>query len=204
MRNRRTIYGKWPIEPNELARLINQKRWRRPRFPNCPGTQELFECLHAIGGSLPQDLKSKVVTANGIGKIGTFFNDKKKRGRRAFLLDFLWWREGYGTMLAAESELSAGDEKSLIHDFEKLLCWKSPLKLMIVRESPALTAEKIRKILGDYARKWVPQLVKNECYILFVFGTRTGRNSAYSFISPKDRARSFRFTQIELSESVKG
>jgi hypothetical protein len=194
----KNVHGQFPIEPAELAHKLNDKRWSNSRTRHFPETQELFEFLQSLGTAQRKQLKSKVVTAKGIGSASFFFLDKKKR-RKAFLLDFLWWKEGWGTLLAAESELSATDKGSLAHDFEKLLCWKSPLKLMIAREASKVSAEKISNDLGEYARKWVPQCAKGECYVLFVFGTNGNENSAYAYVAPKDGARDFRFERISLA-----
>ena len=158
----RNVYGELPIHPVKLVRKLNQ-RWPRGKGKFFPKTQQLFEYLESIGQCLPLRLRRKVVTEKGLA---SFYLDKRKR-RRAFLLDYLWWSHR-GTLLAAESELGEGIS-GMQHDFEKLLCWKSPLKLMVVREHPKISAERIREELSPYALT-VPQLVKGECFLLFVFG----------------------------------
>ena len=185
---KRNVYGKMPIEPINLVRRLN-KRWPRGKGRFYPETQDLFEFLERMGKSLPSHIEGKVVTKKGFR---AFYLDKKHR-QKAFLLDYLWWSSS-GTLLAAESEFGYGIA-GMQHDFEKLLCWKSPLKLMIVREHRKISAELIRKELSVYAST-VPQLVKGECFVLFVFGKV--KNSAYIYVAPRDGAPKFNFETLNV------
>ena len=213
------VYGKLPITPLELIQSLDSRKFGKHelRFPNSkryyPDTEDLFEYLNAVGEARHVD--GKKVTAKGIKCFHLDKNAKRRatgKHNKAFLLDYLWWKNGQGTLLAAESELSLYDEKSVRHDFEKILCWKAPLKLMIVREPPDKRQTKGNKTKndekshenftgwGDSLTKYVreemafPQFVKNECVLLFVFGKK--ENSAYAWVGQKDRDRNFYLEKI--------
>ena len=187
----RNVFGRLPIRPVDLILSLNA-RWPRGKGRYYPKTQELFEFLEKIGKSKSKAIDSKRVTARGAQNFSAFYLDKNRK-IHAFLLDYLWW-SNKGSLLAAESEFVEGIV-GMKHDFEKLLCWKAPLKLMIVREHPRILAETIRQVLSEYARS-VPQLVKGECFVLFVFGKAA--NNAYLYVAPKDGASKFNFEAMPV------
>jgi hypothetical protein len=121
----------------------------------------------------------------------------RKRGKKPFLLDYQWCKGGAGTVLAVESELSTREIRGFKHDFEKLLCWKSPLKLMIAWETPGLKAERISKELSEYASEGLSQFVKDEVFLLFVFGPKN-QNHAYGYVAPGGDNTKFEFNKIPL------
>jgi hypothetical protein len=102
-------------------------------------------------------------------------------------------------LMACESEMSARQIEHLSHDFEKLLCWKAPLKLMIACENGKLAAREIASGLGKYANKNVKQFVKDECFVLFVFGK--DQNHAYTHVASGSQDSSFEFTEQTMIES---
>jgi len=99
-------------------------------------------------------------------------------------------------VLAVESELSAREIRGFQHDFEKLLCWKSPLKLMIAWEIRELDSEKIREKLSEYARG-MQQYVRDEVFLLFVFGRK--ENHAYGYVTLGGANTEFEFQKVALN-----
>jgi hypothetical protein len=185
---RKNIFGELPIDPIELAKKINSHRWSNSEMRHYPPTAELFGFLDSLRKKARKPIRSKVVTKEGIEAY-------YEKGHR-FVLDFLWWTST-GTALAVESELSS-TLKGMLHDFEKLLCWKSPLKLMIVREHPpGIRADLIARKLSEDAQN-MSQFFKGECFVLFIFG-EAGKNRAYAYCVLKDRTNRFEFVEIPLS-----
>jgi hypothetical protein len=66
---------------------------------------------------------------------------------------------------------------------------------MIAREHPKIPAKLIAAKLSEDARS-MSQFVKNECFVLFVFGMT--KNSAYIYKALKDQANRFEFEEISL------
>lgn len=183
-----SVFGRLPVEPRKLIEELNRK-WCSKR----PQTKEVFRHLARVGRS--RGLTSKGATGK---ELKSYYRGGSKT-RREFLIDFLWWDQGFGTVLAAESELSDRTIRGLKHDFEKLLCWKSPMKLMLARERRAYNAKKIATELSNYAKRNVRQVVKNECFVLFVFGISGSKNRAFIHCSSRDRSGEFRFREYSLA-----
>jgi hypothetical protein len=187
-----TLYGDLPVSPERLAEELDKLANRNDERP---GTLGLMRYLDQLGQEVTsRKIETKVETEEGLKDFASYFNDRENK-RRAFLLDFLWWQEGLGTLLAVESEISDPSIKGLQHDFEKLLCWKSPMKLMITTEHPGRSAEVIAHELSVYARNCCSQYVPNETYLLFVYGEP--RNHAYVFVAGEGRG--FEFRKIGLA-----
>src|SRR5947209_416891 len=165
--------GKSPISPSDLISRLHRHKLTDTRTD----TQELLRFLSDIGRAV--HVESRTETTSGLEDFSVFYNDPD-RERKAFLLDFLWWKQGFGTLLAVESELSDKTEKGFQHDFEKLLCWKAPLKLMVVKEQKQEPVQ-IAKSLSAYARSNFEQFFPNETFVLFVFGNN--ENQAFVFTS---------------------
>ena len=61
-----------------------------------------------------------------------------------FLLDVVWYSElNGGIRLAVESEL--GGPEAVLYDFEKLMCIKSPLKLLLVEQGRPRMVERLER-----------------------------------------------------------
>ncbi|HEV7675154.1 MAG TPA: hypothetical protein VGQ12_11545 [Candidatus Angelobacter sp.] len=149
-----------------------------------------------MGEKLRSRPKSKVVVHDGMRdwtKVKSFYRGNEKC--REFLIDFLWSQKGFGTLLACESEMCA-NLKGMQHDFEKILCWKAPLKLMIVQERRDATPQQIAVGLAGYANDNVHQFVKDECFLLFVFGAEG--NHAYGHLASGSAREAFNFVEIPL------
>jgi len=128
-------------------------------------------------------------------EVKSFYRGNKDEKCREFLIDFLWSQKGFGTVLACESEMC--DKLSgMQHDFEKLLCWKAPLKLMIVQERKDAPPTKIASGLANYANDNVHQFVRGECFLLFVFGAEG--NYAYAHVASGSATEEFDFIEIRL------
>src|SRR5688572_13387973 len=111
------VFGELPIIPTLLARKLKMKKWSNRHGRFYPETRELFNFLNFLAKrTAKKTVTSKVVTAKGIKP---YYLDKKTQ-QKGFVLDYLWWSEPGGTLLAAESELSDSIQ-GMKHDFEKLL-----------------------------------------------------------------------------------
>ncbi|GAC1646497.1 MAG: hypothetical protein NVS9B15_04570 [Acidobacteriaceae bacterium] len=183
-------YGSLPIEPVRLAQLLHQASDNKALK-----TKKIFAILDKLREkALQQDVEPKVVRSKGIedvskSELTAFYSGNREKRRGEFLLDFLWWKESHGTLLAVDSEISAGTG-GINHDFEKLLCWKAPLKLLIAKElNPSRSSEKIRDETSKYART-NRQLLKDEVFLLFVLGNP---NISYYYVVKSDGDTAFDF-----------
>lgn len=190
-------YGTLPIHPLMLLEKLDSA-WRESDQIDIPTTEDLFGFLEKLGEKTLGRPKAKVVVADGLhdwSEVKSFFGGKDRKECREFLIDFLWSQKRFGTLLACESEMCA-NLKGMQHDFEKILCWKAPLKLMIVQEHRDATPEQIAAGLAGYANDNVHQFVKDECFLLFVFGTEG--NHAYGHVASGSVNQAFEFAEIPL------
>jgi hypothetical protein len=189
-------YGTLPIHPMALLEELDNA-WREGDQINIPATQELFRFLERLGEKARGHPKGKVVEDDGLHdwkEVKSFFGGKERQCRE-FLIDFLWSQKGFGTLLACESEMCA-NLIGMQHDFEKILCWKAPMKLMIVQERRDATPQQIADGLAGYANDNIHQFVKDECCLLFVFGAEG--NHAYGHVSSGAVAEAFEFIEVPL------
>lgn len=103
----------------------------------------------------------------------TFPDDDRRRSkpRSQWLYDLIWWNDSPGhkaVCLAVESEWNR-PVGEVLHDFEKLLAVKSPLKLMIYRTSTN-TAQTVRDGIEKYILNFT-QHVDGEEYVFCEFQT---------------------------------
>ena len=109
-------------------------------------------------------------TGKKLGFITFPDNDKRlSKARGQSLFDLIWWddrRGRKGVALAVESEWNA-NQGEILHDFEKLLFIKSPLKLMIYRVR-GKNKDLVREAIKDYLLHF-RQHVHGENYILCEF-----------------------------------
>jgi hypothetical protein len=188
-------YGALPIEPPVLIDKLDQA-WREGIRVRIPSTKEIFECLKQIGEDLRSHPESKVVVHEGMRdwtEVKSFYRGNEKC--REFLIDFLWSQKGFGTLLACESEM-CDKLTGMQHDFEKILCWKAPVKLMIVQERRDATPQQIADGLASYANDNIHQFVKDECFLLFVFAAEG--NHAYGHVASGAATEAFDFVEIPL------
>ncbi|MCU1255737.1 MAG: hypothetical protein JWM83_2036 [Candidatus Angelobacter sp.] len=167
------LFGPLSIRPTDLARIIATKvlplagkieRRNRRKFGHAVDTPKRRAIrTNAVKTTLRREGK----------KLGfhTFpDNDRRlKKIRGQWLFDLVWWDDSprrKGIALAVESEWNAG-KNDILHDFEKLLCIKSPLKLMIYRVRGA-NKEQVRDGIKEYLLGF-GQHVQGENYILCEF-----------------------------------
>lgn len=166
-------FGRLAIRPPDLSRILATKviplagrierRNRRKIEPSMKAPKRRAIRTQAVKTVLRREGK----------KFGfhTFpDNDKRlQKGRSQWLFDLIWWddRPGRkGVALAVESEWNAG-KNHILHDFEKLLCIKSPLKLMIYRVR-GKNGDQVRDGIEEYLLGY-RQHVHGENYILCEF-----------------------------------
>ena len=167
------LFGKPSLRPTELARIIATKviplagRIERRNLRKL-GSGENSPKRRAIR---TQAVKTVLRREGKKLKFHIFpDNDKRrKKPRGQWLFDLIWWddRKGRkGVELAVESEWNA-NKNEILHDFEKLLSIKSPLKLMIYRVR-GNNKDQIRNEIRKYFLGFC-QHVHGENYILCEF-----------------------------------
>jgi len=125
-----------------------------------------------------------------------------------FMLDAVWWQEdqtGAAAVLAAECEWASWERKAerranvVGHDFEKLLQFKAPMKLMIFEPNTLETRIAIHRRFEEYLRRF-RQHVAGELYVFvdFSYGScfsyvceinRDGRNEELSLTPMNTESR---------------
>src|SRR5205823_5346422 len=95
----------------------------------------------------------------------------------------VWWDDkAHQTVLACESEWGNPDEVE--YDFEKLLSFKSPLKLLIYGDCDAEQWKETHKRIKGVTTKF-SQHVKGEVYVIVEFSF--GKCFSYWFRVPADK-----------------
>jgi len=196
------LFGRPVIRPTELATLVAQsvipmaKKLRRHALRKGLSEEDIPRMRALRTRAVKVVLRRK---GKHLG-LRTFPDSDKRRGKpiSEWLFDLIWWddRPNRNRMaLAMESEWSTS-VSGVIHDFEKLLSVKCPLKLMIYRVRPknAVQArEEIRKCLQQYG-----QHVPGERYVLCEF--QSGWHcSAYLFHvkdAPRGRVKEVTFRSL--------
>jgi len=169
------MFTEQPIDPSSLLSQLVAGVDQRTKLPYQEGenktwTRAVKETLKYIGERPPLNFTS-------------LFTDKEKE-EREFLLDFVWWdsREGQGAALAAECEwrfpprVSPNDYKLLVaEDFDKLLVFKSPVKLMIFGSEPEHKdmQDSILDELRGYLRRYKDHIA-GETYLFLDFAPKRG------------------------------
>jgi hypothetical protein len=108
-----TIFGEPLVDPALIAAKVIRTLRRQQRDGRPDWTQALKDVLCAFAIRRDCDV---------------YPDTHAKRGE--WLLDLVWYNRKKGTIhLAVESEW--GDKQCVLDDFEKLLCIKAPLKIMV-------------------------------------------------------------------------
>jgi hypothetical protein len=97
-----------------------------------------------------------------------------------WLLDIVWYSTSKGGIqLAVESELGRGDD--VLDDFERLMCVKSPLKLLL----SGLGESRMMQQLNDLEQYLInfEQHIEGETYLLVDFAH--GSHQCYKFVVPR-------------------
>jgi hypothetical protein len=163
------IFGNIPINPkqlvSELDRLVSEATKSIDlRKENTAWTASIKKALAAMAKK---------------SELQPFYSDSAEEISE-FLLDVVWWEEKGGSRRAALGvECEWGDPRShsiehranqVIEDFEKLLQFKAPLKLMIFSADNAEMRRATHKKLLEYLRSFA-QHVSGECYVFVEFAS---------------------------------
>ena len=155
------------IRPDELARRLLREVRGRNLDPNKDSlwTDAVMESLNKIAVDVrkpPRNLSKDQLQT---------LHTSTRTGVHEFLLDYMWWYHDPDTgkqscALAVESEW--GDVQAVEDDFEKLLAFKSPIKMMIFSSHWRKTGDdlvgRIEECLRFYGRH-----EKGEVYLLVDF-----------------------------------
>lgn len=167
------LFGTLSLRPTELARIIATKVLPLAARIERRNKKKLGHALNAPKRRAIRTTAVKVILRREGKKLGfhTFpDNDKRlKKVKSQYLLDLVWWSDTpgrKGLALAVESEWNAG-KNDILHDFEKLLCIKSPLKLMIYRVR-GVSKDQVRDGIIEYLVGF-GQHVRGENYVLCEF-----------------------------------
>jgi hypothetical protein len=159
------LFGNPPIEPAELLQIVtSQVPARAKSEPTIDWTQAVKEVLCELG----LKLEFKIYASIHLGS----------EKHREWLLDVVWYSPGSGGIhLAVECEW--GEEDEVLDDFEKIMCTKSPLKLMLFSSGETLPSQpslvqKLQEYLADSE-----QNVDGELYLLVDFSG--GEHRCYEF-----------------------
>jgi hypothetical protein len=93
--------------------------------------------------------------------------------RPQFLWDFIAYVQGAGILIAAESEWENKSTPEIMHDFEKLLYVRSPIKLMMCRvEEGKKAATELCDELFDYMQRTCTDFSPGELFIIYCLRER--------------------------------
>ncbi len=155
------ILGERPIEPKQLVTELMQRATATARKID-PGEEDTA-WTKAVKLALDAMARDRGFTAH--------YSNREEENSE-FLLDLVWWKQdkkSCGAVLGMECEWGNADQ--VLEDFDKLLQFKSPLKLMI------FTADTARKRRGIHAKllerlRSFAQHVRGECYVFTEFTKR--------------------------------
>ncbi|HEX3153101.1 MAG TPA: hypothetical protein VHV32_00680 [Candidatus Angelobacter sp.] len=161
------IFGTLSIHPSEFIATINAKatevvRSRDPEERNTAWTHAVKQALAAMGRDLGFE---------------PFFSDPQNK-RSEFMLDLVWWKQdqdGAWAALGVESEWGNPRVRDckvragcVADDFEKLLQFKAPVKLLTFTADNNEMRRSIHDMLQRYLRQFC-QHVAGEMYLFIEF-----------------------------------
>jgi hypothetical protein len=162
------LFGNPPINPAELLQIITSQVPARAKTEHDPDwTKAAKEVLCDLG----KKRGFKIYASIHLGS----------EKHHEWWLDIVWYSSGSGGIqMAVESEW--GKEEAVLDDFEKIMCTKSPLKLMLFSSREKLRSEqrlvqKLQEYLADFE-----QNVDGETYLLVDF--TCGGHQCYEFRVP--------------------
>jgi hypothetical protein len=165
------LFGNPPIDSAELFKIVtSQVPARAKRNRSTEFTQAVKEVLFELGSEKDRGLRVYASIHLGAEK------------HEEWLLDVVWFSVQRGIQLAVESEW--GKVEQVLDDFEKLMCVKSPLKLMLFSSSEtglsgSIVVGRLEEYLTDFE-----QNVKGEIYLLVDF--TGGGHQCYEYKVPHD------------------
>jgi hypothetical protein len=156
------IFGEQPISPEKLVERLNCRATEiatehRPPNTNTAWTYAIMQALDELAQQQQRGYRQIV--------------------RPQFILDAVWWQDkpGNAAVLGVESEWGNPRIRDcqqrancVAEDFEKLLQFKAPMKLMIFQADNVEMRRAIHKILLDYLQAF-RQHVAGETYVFIEF-----------------------------------
>ena len=164
-RQRGMLFGRMPMRPAELLKELVSKI---PVKAEKEGKESWNEATKKVLCELGKK-KGFLVYARSVRLENMRLHE--------WLLDVVWWSWRNGVQLAVESEL--GNEQAVLDDFEKLMCIKSPLKLLLVEQGRPSTLRGVEKYLAGFN-----QHVRGETYLVVDF--HGGRHECYQYVVKRD------------------
>ena|SRR6185312_4773369 len=188
------IFGSYPIEAPQLVKRLNEHATRIVK-PH-EGTEAWTIAIKRALQEIAVECRCKCLCTD------------KSMKQSEFMLDAVWWQEdqtGAAAVLAAECEWASWERKAerranvVGHDFEKLLQFKAPMKLMIFEPNTLETRIAIHRRFEEYLRRF-RQHVAGELYVFvdFSYGScfsyvceinRDGRNEELSLTPMNTESR---------------
>jgi hypothetical protein len=177
------IFGTSPITPNELVGELNRRATETAQTldPLDRNTAWTTAIKHALA----------VMAAKH--ELRPFYSNRKE-GISEFLLDVVWWEQDSTSrraVLGVECEWgnpwdrsAEGRAEAIVEDFEKLLQFKAPLKLMIFSANNVAMRTAIHDKLLEYLRSFA-QHASGECYVFMEFAS-SGQCYSYTCDIKKD------------------
>ena len=170
-----------PIDPVDLLKVVVNK------IPALVKTERLAEWTE--------------VTKQVLCKLGRRQKDitvypSTDRGHKKlseWLLDVVWYSHSKGGIqLAVESELGNGN--AVLDDFERLMCVKAPLKLLLSGLGESRMVQQLKN-LEQYLR-YFEQHIEGETYLLVDFAY--GSHRCYKFVVPRPRHGKLKKSEIKF------
>lgn len=160
------IFGEQPISPNELVERLNCRATEiaEERDPQHNNTAWTYAIKHAL---------AEMARERGFKQLFSHSEEKLSE----FMLDAVWFsdKSGNAAVLGVESEWGNPRVRDcqqrancVAEDFEKLLQFKAPMKLMIFQADNVEMRKAIHKILLDYLQAF-RQHVAGEIYVFIEF-----------------------------------
>jgi hypothetical protein len=166
------IFGRLPEDPGNIVGEIRAEVRRLEKDGRPDWNRRIKEVLRNLGKR-----NGYLVYPDPERKVGEW------------LLDVIWFDEETGAVrLALESEL--GKEAEVLDDFQKLLCIKAPLKIMIYYVYKGSFVEKFAEYITRF-----DQNVEGEYYLLIEFAPGPA-DRAYFYQVPHGRLAKVEFERL--------
>ncbi len=175
------IFGDTPLRPQELVEVLEL---------------EVAEVAKTIGARLlSRDKDSNTVWTLALKTVlmslaerhsCLCFCSSREHHKSEFMLDFVWWEHTPDfdrAVLGRESEwgnprFTERRHEEVAADFEKLLSFKAPMKLLVFEAKSETMRENIHAEIRKYGTRFA-QHVKGESYIFVEFSGGTCKSHSY-------------------------
>jgi hypothetical protein len=176
-----------PIDPLELLKVVVSE------IPSIVKSERLGDWTEATKQVLCRlGKKQRDITVYA----STHLGDEKLS---EWLLDIVWYSPSKGGIqLAVESELGKGDD--VLDDFEKLMCVKSPLKLLLSELGESRMVQQVQDLeqyLIDFE-----QHMEGETYLLVDFAY--GSHRCYKFVVPRPKNGKLKENEVKFDLILSG